>query len=95
MTNRVLSLLLSLINYRYNAAVSGPSGNITVNGSLTYGAGVQMLKNDPNRDNDELFTRLTTSGSGTPYAIHNGKRLRVPTLPLGRHLSLFLPYSAG
>lgn len=55
----------------YNAAVSGPSGNITVNGSLTYGAGVQMSENNLNGDNDALFTRLTTSSSGTPYAIHN------------------------
>jgi hypothetical protein len=88
-TNRVLSLLLLLIDCRYNAAVSGPSGNVTVNGSLTYGAGVQMLENIPNRDNDALFTRLTTSSLETPYAIHNGKRLRVPTLPVDRHLSPF------
>jgi hypothetical protein len=74
--------------------ISGPSGNITVNGSLTYGAGVQMLENNPNRDNDALSTRLTTSSSGTPYAIHNGKRLQVPTLPLNLHLT-FLSYSAG
>ncbi|KAH9952633.1 glycosyl hydrolases family 31-domain-containing protein [Russula dissimulans] len=29
----------------YDPAVSGPSGNITVNGSLTYGAGVQSFNN--------------------------------------------------
>jgi alpha-glucosidase len=85
----MLSLLLLLINCRYNAAVSGPSGNITVNGSLTYGAGVQMSENNPNSDHDALSTRLTTSSSGTPYAIHNGKRLRVPTLPLDQYLTLF------
>jgi hypothetical protein len=54
-----------------------------------------MLENNPNRDNDVLSTRLTTSSSETPYAIHNGKRLRVLTLPLDQHLSRFLPYSAG
>ncbi len=88
-TNCVLSLLLLLIDCRYNAAVSGPSGNITVNGQLTYGAGVQMLENNPNRDNDAPSTRLTTSSSVPPYAIHNGKRPRVPILPLDQHLSLF------
>jgi alpha-glucosidase len=88
-TNRVLSLLLLLIDCRYNATVSGPSGNITVNGSLTYGAGVQMLEINPNKDNDALSTRLTTSSSGTPYPIHNGKRLRVPTLPFDQHPSPF------
>lgn len=94
MTNRVLSFLLLLIDCSYNVTISGPSGNISVNGSLTFGAGVQMLENNPDRDNDALSTRLTTSGSETPYAIHNGKHFQVPTLPLDLHLT-FLSYSAG
>ena len=95
MTNHVFSLLLLLIDCRYNAAVSGPSGNITVNGSLTYGAGIQILENNQNRDDDALSTGLTASSSGTPYVIHNGKRPRVPTLPLDQHLSHFSATALG
>ncbi|KAH9974514.1 glycosyl hydrolases family 31-domain-containing protein [Russula compacta] len=58
----------------YNATVSGPSGNITVNGSLTYGAGVQSLVNNPSDDGDVHSTRYTPSPGSEPlYAIHNGE----------------------
>lgn len=63
-----------MFHCRYNAAVSGPSGNVTVNGSLTYGAGVQTLDSS-SRDNDALSMRSTASTSGPLYAIHNGERL--------------------
>ena len=48
-----------------------------------------MLENKPNRGKGALSTRLTTSSSGPLYAIHNGKRLRVPTLAPDRNFSLF------
>ncbi|KAJ6556155.1 glycosyl hydrolases family 31-domain-containing protein [Mycena capillaripes] len=55
----------------YNATISGPSGNITVNGTLTYGATAPPLSG--------LWTRGIGAGSQIgidlntpPYAIHNG-----------------------
>ncbi|KAH9022012.1 glycosyl hydrolases family 31-domain-containing protein [Lactarius pseudohatsudake] len=55
----------------YNATISGPSGNITVNGSLTYGAGIGPVGNkdgDANAPN----TKHPLAPSGEPsYAIHN------------------------
>ena len=55
----------------YNATVSGPSGNITVNGTLTFGA-------------EQISNTLVKRGLGAgdqgdiqintpPYAIHNGE----------------------
>ncbi|KAJ7861406.1 glycosyl hydrolases family 31-domain-containing protein [Mycena olivaceomarginata] len=49
----------------YNSIISGPSGNITVNGTLTYGATAPSI------------SRLSRRGTGVdlnmpPYAIHNG-----------------------
>jgi hypothetical protein len=81
-----LFLLIDFFHYRYNAAVSGPSGNVTVNGSLTYGAGLQTLDSNPSRDEDALSTTFTTPISEPLYAIHNGKCFS--TLPLDHHLSL-------
>ncbi|KAF8587489.1 glycoside hydrolase family 31 protein [Ramaria rubella] len=54
----------------YNATISGPSGNITVNGSLTFGAGSET----------GTFSKRGIGESGLegvninapPYAIHNG-----------------------
>lgn len=63
----------STFHFRYNATVSGPSGNVSVNGSLTYGAGIQTLDNTPSRDDDAFSTRFATSASGPLYAIHNGE----------------------
>ncbi|KAH8977329.1 glycosyl hydrolases family 31-domain-containing protein [Lactarius hatsudake] len=55
----------------YNATISGPSGNITVSGSLTYGAGIGPVGNkdgDANAPN----TKHHLAPSGEPsYAIHN------------------------
>ncbi|KIP03540.1 glycoside hydrolase family 31 protein [Phlebiopsis gigantea 11061_1 CR5-6] len=55
----------------YNATISGPSGNITVNGTLTYGVGVDSTS--------ALSKRGIGAGNQTgvdlntpPYAIHNG-----------------------
>ncbi|KAJ7896486.1 glycosyl hydrolases family 31-domain-containing protein [Mycena leptocephala] len=55
----------------YNATISGPSGNITVNGTLTYGASASALA--------RLSIRGIGAGTQTdieintpPYAIHNG-----------------------
>ena len=63
----------STFHFRYNATISGPSGNVSVNGSLTYGAGIQTLDNTPSRDDDAFSTRFATSASGPLYAIHNGE----------------------
>lgn len=55
----------------YNATISGPSGNITVNGTLTYGA--------TDSTSNGLSARGIGAGNQTgvelntpPYAIHNG-----------------------
>ncbi|KAJ7236328.1 glycosyl hydrolases family 31-domain-containing protein [Mycena rebaudengoi] len=55
----------------YNSTISGPSGNITVNGTLTYGATAHSLS--------RLSRRGVGAGHQTgvdlntpPYAIHNG-----------------------
>ncbi|KAI0076562.1 hypothetical protein K474DRAFT_1755437, partial [Panus rudis PR-1116 ss-1] len=62
-----------VVNYPegYNSTISGPSGNITVNGTLTYGADQTTLNN--------LSKRGVGAGNQTdvnintpPYAIHNG-----------------------
>ena len=57
---------------RYNSTISGPSGNITVNGTLTYGA---------ETNGTTLFTKRGLGAGGQedvdlnvpPYAIHNGQ----------------------
>ncbi|KAJ7892526.1 hypothetical protein B0H14DRAFT_3427931 [Mycena olivaceomarginata] len=55
----------------YNATISGPSGNITVNGTLTYGATSSVVSTLSSR-------RIGTGGQTDvdlnipPYAIHNG-----------------------
>ncbi|GJE89296.1 glycoside hydrolase family 31 protein [Phanerochaete sordida] len=57
----------------YNVTISGPSGNITVNGSLTYGAG-----GDASGDQGSLRKRGLGSAvadmdvNAPPYAVHNG-----------------------
>ncbi|KAF8532453.1 glycoside hydrolase family 31 protein [Gautieria morchelliformis] len=65
----------------YNATISGPSGNITVNGTSTFGAGagveaVTLSKRglgEASLDGANVIT--------PPYAIHNGN----PVLPLLNH----------
>ncbi|KAJ7209873.1 glycosyl hydrolases family 31-domain-containing protein [Mycena haematopus] len=55
----------------YNATISGPSGNISVNGTLTYGAGamaVSLFKRGVGAGGQTGFVDLNTP----PYAIHNG-----------------------
>jgi alpha-glucosidase len=53
----------------YNATISGPSGNITVNGTLTYGAtaGPALAARGIGAGN-QAGVELNTP----PYAIHNG-----------------------
>jgi alpha-glucosidase len=53
----------------YNATISGPSGNITVNGTLTYGAtaGPALAARGIGAGN-QTGVELNTP----PYAIHNG-----------------------
>jgi len=53
----------------YDLAVSGPSGNITVNGSLTYGAGVQS-SNNPSGNGDASSIEHS---SWPLYVIHNAQ----------------------
>ena len=66
--------LSTLIFCRYDAAVSGPSGNITVHELLTYGAGAQSLVNNVDEDNSPSFTTYTSAHGSVPsYAIHNGE----------------------
>ncbi|KAJ7627419.1 glycosyl hydrolases family 31-domain-containing protein [Roridomyces roridus] len=63
----------------YNATISGPSGNVTINGTLTFGA---------TDDSSSLSKRGVGAGNQTgidinapPYAIHNGNgRLSIHTL---------------
>ena len=72
--------------------MSGPSGNITVNGSLTYGRGTRSTVNNPNGDGNAPSSKHASSpGSAPLYAIHNGECFFA--LYLGRRLlllSLFL-----
>lgn len=53
---------------RYNSTISGPSGNITVNGTLTFGAGGDILVKrglgEAGLDGADV--------NSPPYAIHNG-----------------------
>jgi alpha-glucosidase len=60
----------------YNSIISGPSGNITVNGTLTYGATAPSIS--------KLSRRGVGAGNQTgvdlnmpPYAIHNGSLFAV------------------
>ncbi|KAI9437339.1 glycosyl hydrolases family 31-domain-containing protein [Lactarius indigo] len=56
----------------YNAMISGPSGNITVNGSLTYGAGIDPAVSNKDGDANAPNTKHPLAHSGEPsYAIHN------------------------
>ena len=64
---------------RYNATISGPSGNITVNGTLTYGVGVESTSSLSKRGigaGNQTDVDLNTP----PYAIHNGESAACPTL---------------
>lgn len=66
-----------MLSLRYNSTISGPSGNLTVNGTLTYGAGAEPFAEPARR-----FT-ISKRGLGEanetnvdlnnpPYTIHNG-----------------------
>ncbi|KAI0040571.1 glycoside hydrolase family 31 protein [Auriscalpium vulgare] len=70
----------------YNSTISGPSGNVTVNGTLTYGAG-QNTSSDTFVPSTLLKRGLGAAGEPgvdlnvPPYAIHNGfGKLAVHTL---------------
>ncbi|KAH8091383.1 glycosyl hydrolases family 31-domain-containing protein [Cristinia sonorae] len=52
----------------YNSTISGPSGNITVNGTLTYGAGSSSLTKRGLGAGHQAGVDLNTP----PYTIHNG-----------------------
>ena len=71
--------------HRYDAAVSGPSGNVTIDGSLTYGAGGQSSVNSPSGESTKHAS--ASPGSVPSYAIHNGECFL--TSPLGCHLIAF------
>ncbi|KAF8268968.1 glycosyl hydrolases family 31-domain-containing protein [Lactarius quietus] len=56
----------------YNATISGPSGNISVNGSLTYRAMIDSSAGNKDGDANAPFTEhLLPPGGELPYAIHN------------------------
>ncbi|KAI9452134.1 glycosyl hydrolases family 31-domain-containing protein [Lactarius psammicola] len=56
----------------YNATISGPSGNMTVNGSLTYGAGTDPSVGNKDGDTNAPNTKHPLAPSSVPsYAIHN------------------------
>ena len=64
--------MLKIVNERtrsYNSTISGPSGNITVNGTLTYGAGSSGVFKRGLGATNETGIDINTP----PYAIHNGK----------------------
>ena len=65
------------MRHSYNATLSGPSGNITVNGTLTYGASSSSSSSSSN--NASRSKRGVGAGAQPgvalntpPYAIHNG-----------------------
>jgi hypothetical protein len=67
--NTVIHSLTFQFILSYNATISGPSGNITVNGTLTCGAAALVTLSKRgigagNQTNVDLNT--------PPYAIHNG-----------------------
>ena len=58
-------------DYSYNSTISGTSGNITVNGTLTFGAGLTpaaLTKRSANTD-----SQAEINLNDPPYAIHNGQ----------------------
>ena len=61
---------------RYNATISGPSGNITVNGTLTYGAGSANIPPTLQKRGTGAASESDVDLSDPPYAIHNGEKLR-------------------
>ena len=64
--------MLKIINERtrsYNSTISGPSGNITVNGTLTYGASSSGVSKRGLGAANETGIDI----NNPPYAIHNGK----------------------
>jgi hypothetical protein len=92
----LLCQCLSCILASYNSSISGPSGNITVNGVLTCGA--TSTGNASSNSNVFLEQRGIGAGGQTgvdlntpPYAIHNGKHRSYSTSFAS--LSLFYIYA--
>lgn len=67
-----LASLFDVAAGRYNATISGPSGNITVNGTLTYGA-QESTTNTMVRRGVGAGEQTGVDLNSPPYAIHNGK----------------------
>ncbi len=62
--------------FRYNSSISGPSGNITINGTLTFGQGTTSSGGDTPQFTKRGLGAANESGdiniNTPPYAIHNG-----------------------
>ena len=64
-----LPTLIHVCYARYNATISGPSGNITVNGTATFGAGAPPPLSKRGLGEAGL---KGADVNNPPYAIHNG-----------------------
>lgn len=63
---------------RYNSTISGPSGNITVNGTLTYGAGDSTTSGALAKRGVGAGQQPGVNLNNPPYTIHNGKQDPIP-----------------
>ncbi|KLO16236.1 glycoside hydrolase family 31 protein [Schizopora paradoxa] len=65
----------------YNATISGPSGNITVNGTLTFGQGEVSSATSISKRGLGAANESNVDLNNPPYAIHNGiGRLSINTI---------------
>ncbi len=77
-------------SYRYNANISGPSGNLTVNGTWTFNATLDPSDSSLLKKRGLGEANLTNINiNDPPYAIHNGA-VHVNSIPHLFLIRLFL-----